>query len=52
MVAWVLVWLGILPLTRAEMHVGVHIKCPLLSDCNNEWDVLKNVSKTPQYQIS
>jgi hypothetical protein len=38
------------PLQR-EMHVDIHAKC-LLSDFNQNWNVLTNFSETPQYKIS
>jgi hypothetical protein len=32
---------------HAEMHVGLHVKCPLLlSNFNQNWNVLTNSSKT------
>jgi hypothetical protein len=35
-----------------EMYVGLHVKYPLLwSNLNQNWNVLTNFSKTPQYQI-
>jgi hypothetical protein len=37
---------------HAETHVGFHIECPLLlSDSNQNLNVLTECSKTPQFQI-
>lgn len=36
---------------QAETHVS-RVKCPLLSDLNQKWNVAINFCETTQYQIS
>jgi len=36
----------------SEMHVGIYLKCLLLFTVDQNWNVLTNFSKIPQYQIS
>jgi hypothetical protein len=39
-------------LWRSETHVGLHVKCPLLSsDYNEKWNMLTNFRETLQYNI-
>jgi hypothetical protein len=41
------------PVMCTETHVGLYEKFPLLlSDFNRKWNVLRNFSRTPQYQVS
>jgi hypothetical protein len=34
-----------------EMHVGVHAKIQLLSNFHQNWNLMPNFTKTPQYQF-
>jgi hypothetical protein len=36
---------------HTEMHVGIHVKCLLLSDFNQNFNISTNYSKTSQYQV-
>jgi hypothetical protein len=35
---------------NAAKHLGLQAKCPVLSDFNQNWNSLANISKPPQYQ--
>jgi hypothetical protein len=38
--------------SHAKVHVGLHVKCPLLlSDFNEKWNMSANFSKSAQYKI-
>jgi hypothetical protein len=41
------------PITSAcRNYVGLHVRCPLLSDINQNWNMSTNFSKTSKYQVS
>jgi hypothetical protein len=46
--------INICPVTlemRSETHAGLHVKCLLLYEFNQNWNVWTNFSKTALYQI-
>jgi hypothetical protein len=57
---WPLTWVSKLTVVTkvawrfpAEMHIGSHVKYPLLlSDFNQNWNVWTRFSKTPECKIS